>query len=538
MNSMIQSKTDVPLEDLEGFLASPPQGTPQAVLDCLEDALTFSRMNLPLRIFRAAVEQSSVAISIADEHGVILYANLAFCQVTGYDSSDVLGQNESMLSSKRTPNIVYKSLWGRLKQRKPWSGLLLNARKSGEHYLAEVTIAPVVFGETLYYLGMHRDVTQMHQLQQRVSNQKALIESMVDAAPMATALLNSDGQVVLDNHAYKKLVGDMRGREPALTFLEALSGGGWNFAAAVQARKGFENHEISYDPGNGRSLRWFSCSGVWFDESDTHPEHFFEPTKKTYLLLVASETTALKRQQEAVSMNMLRAILAEDERIRGVQDTLAAATHRMQGPLNLIAAAAAIIDRRGPENCDVNALRRALNQALAAGQEALTTLSAAIPQTPAEVAAPCNINELLRDVLAVSTQRLLAAGITVDWQPTPVLPVVVGRGNRLRALFRQLIDNAVDALAGCRRRELRITTAAEDGAIVVTVEDSGPGIAPELHLKVFEPFFTTRKNGRRSGMGLAMAQDVVSEHCGAISIDPDYTGGCRLRVILPLRSDG
>jgi nitrogen fixation negative regulator NifL len=141
--------------------------------------------------------------------------------------------------------------------------------------------------------------------------------------------------------------------------------------------------------------------------------------------------------------------------------------------------------------------------------------------------------------LALSTQRLLAGGIVVDWKPAPVLPAVQGREGRLRGMFKQLVDNALDAMDNNRLklRELRIVTGTQEDAVLVVIEDTGSGVPNDLMLKIFEPFFTTKGGPNRTGMGLAMVQEVVNEHRGMISVDPDYAEGCRFCVLLPLRQD-
>ncbi|MFP4244311.1 MAG: nitrogen fixation negative regulator NifL, partial [Ectothiorhodospira sp.] len=191
-----------------------------------EPPLQVHGQTLPARLFFEAVEQSSMAISITDARARILYANPAFTRVTGYTAPEVIGRNESILSDRHTPELVYETLWGRLRQLQPWTGRLVNRRRDGSRYLAELSIAPVLDteGRPSHYLGMHRDITEVHRLEQQVRNQKALIESVVDAEPVAIALLDTGGRVVLDNQEYKKLAGDLRGREPARVFLEALYG--------------------------------------------------------------------------------------------------------------------------------------------------------------------------------------------------------------------------------------------------------------------------------------------------------------------------
>jgi PAS domain S-box-containing protein len=67
---------------------------------------------------------------------------------------------------------VYQSMWGELSAQRPWSGRLLNRKKDGALYLAELTISPVVDaqGKTTHFLGMHRDVSEMHRIERVAGN--------------------------------------------------------------------------------------------------------------------------------------------------------------------------------------------------------------------------------------------------------------------------------------------------------------------------------------------------------------------------------
>ncbi|MDD3517811.1 MAG: nitrogen fixation negative regulator NifL [Chromatiales bacterium] len=488
---------------------------------------------LPARLFFEAVEQSNVAISITDERANILYANPAFGRVTGYDPEEVIGGNESMLSDRNTPRIVYETLWARLLQGKAWRGVLVNRRQDGARYLAELTITPVKDdgGHTTHYVGMHRDVTEEHALAQQVRNQKALFETMVDTAPVIMALLDEDGTVVQRNQAYDALREALGGIEPAREFLTAA-----RKSCGDHGQDGFRDCELRFDAGSG-GTRWFSCSGVRFRERDTRADHFFEERRNAYLMLVASEITELKRRQEDVRVNALRALTAEEELVESVRETLAGAIYQLQGPINLIAAAANLLERRAAKDPGSASLLEALNQALGSGRQALETLYGSMPDELMEAEAPVNLNQVLRDVLGMLTGRLLATGVVVDWQPAPVLAPVLGREGRLRGMFKQLIENALDAVGtrGIAAPEIRITTTAGDGCVTVAVQDNGPGIPEALRLKVFEPFYTTKGSaGRRAGMGLPMVQEVMNQHSGTIEIDPQYGGGCRFCLHFPL----
>ncbi|MFO1431979.1 MAG: nitrogen fixation negative regulator NifL [Candidatus Competibacteraceae bacterium] len=497
---------------------------------------------IPAWAFARAIAQLPAAVCITDADARILYANPAFTEITGYSVSEVIGQNTSILAHECTPPRVYEQMWDRLVHARPWTGLLVNRRKYGAVYLAELTVAPLLDAQdrAVYYLGMHRDVTAVHRLEQQVHNQKELIESMVDAAPAVIALLNGSGQVILQNHEYKQLAAAMQGKEPAVELLHGLRESlGESFQHHDGEGESFRNKEVSFEPGGDAPTRWFSCSGIWFRESDDRADAFFQPVRQTYLLLMVNEISTLKRQQEEIRTNAMRALIAEQERVRSMREALQAAIFQMQQPLNLIAAANEMLERRR-SSPELAPLRSVLGQALASGRDALEKLENSIPIMPPEAIAPVNINQLLREVLTLSTQRLLAGGIVVEWQPAPVLPAVLGREGRLRGMFKQLIDNAMDAMEHCRsqRRDLRIVTKVQENAVVILIEDTGPGVPKELHWKIFEPFYTSKPAGDRTGIGLALAQEVVNEQRGMIGIDPEYTDGCRVRVLLPLDHDG
>lgn len=486
---------------------------------------------VPAELFRQAVEQSALAISITDPQAGILYCNPAFQRVTGYAQEEVLGRNESILSYKVTPKLVYESMWAQLLRQRPWNGMLVNRRKDGSRYLAELTITPVVNGEgrTSHYLGLHRDVTEMHRLERQVQNQKALIESVVDAAPVAMAMLDASEHVVLDNQEYKKLIGVL-GPEPALTLLAALRA---DLADDHAAGRGFDGREVRHVDSAGQ-VRWFACSGSSIEEQDGSADAFYAPSGHTYLLLVIQDITALKAQQEAIRVNALRAMLAEQERIQSLRETLSGALFQLQTPFNMLAAAVRMIERQPAGIAE--ALAASLEEALRKGTTTLDTLRACVPSPAEETVGPVDLNASLKDLLRLATPRLLADGITVAWQPGE-LPLISGRATRLTMLFKALLDNAIEAIHEARgqRREISVASLAGPDWVEVSIEDSGPGIPEEWRYKVFEPFFTTKGADRQHiGMGLSSAQEVVTSHGGLIDLAESALGGCRARVQLPV----
>jgi len=489
---------------------------------------------LPPEAYRQAVDQADLAISITDAKANILFANEAFSRVTGYSREEIVGKNEAVLSNHTTPAAVYQAMWKDLTAQRPWSGKLLNRRKDGDIYLAELNISPVVdsTGKTTHYLGMHRDVTELHRLERVVRNQKQLIESVVDAAPIAFALLDPNGRIVLDNQEYKKLVTDLRVKEPAHMLLDSLAPD-WREALAKDPKQcTFVNREARIDRPAGRA-RWLSVTSSVIDIHGDCADSYFCAAGQPGLLLAMADVTNLRDEQERTRAAVLQAVLAEEERTAAIREGLSAAIFRLEEPMNVMTSALSVLQRRDPAAASV------LQQALTGSREHLESLRQVIPPRAQEIVVSVNLNEILRDVLEVSTPRLLGAGITVDWQPAATLPTILGRPLQLRMLFKALMDNAIEAMnvKGWKRRELTLTSVVEHDRIVIIVADSGPGIPEDWRHKAFEPFFTAKGgSGRHIGTGLSRVQQVVADHGGIIDLDESPSGGCA--AIVEFRLDG
>jgi signal transduction histidine kinase len=105
----------------------------------------------------------------------------------------------------------------------------------------------------------------------------------------------------------------------------------------------------------------------------------------------------------------------------------------------------------------------------------------------------------------------------------------------LRQAFSNLLRNAVEACAGMSRAPILTIDAVVEQAprcCRISVNDNGPGIAPDARERVFQPFFTTRRNG--TGLGLALVQKIIVFHNGRISVGTSPLGGASLQVILPV----
>jgi signal transduction histidine kinase len=115
------------------------------------------------------------------------------------------------------------------------------------------------------------------------------------------------------------------------------------------------------------------------------------------------------------------------------------------------------------------------------------------------------------------------------------VPAIDAYAGELNQVWTNLIDNAIDAMAGTGGT-LRLATRVDDDHVVVEIGDTGPGMSPDVAARAFDPFYTTKDVGKGTGLGLDIARRIIVErHGGSIDIDPG-PGATLLRVSIPIRS--
>jgi signal transduction histidine kinase len=177
---------------------------------------------------------------------------------------------------------------------------------------------------------------------------------------------------------------------------------------------------------------------------------------------------------------------------------------------------------------------RALLDEMAASAERIAEIVKAVKSYTFLDQAPIqdvDVHEGLENTL-VMLRHKWKEGITVARDYAQAMPRIEAYGSELNQVWTNLVDNAVDAMGGWG--ELTLRTRVEGDRVVVEVQDTGPGIPPEVQARIFEPFFTTKPPGVGTGLGLHIAYHIVQRHAGRIEVTAQPGATC-FRVTLPTR---
>jgi signal transduction histidine kinase len=145
-----------------------------------------------------------------------------------------------------------------------------------------------------------------------------------------------------------------------------------------------------------------------------------------------------------------------------------------------------------------------------------------------------DIRRGLESTLQLTRHALREASVEVTVEIAEDLPRLTGDARALNQVFLNLLKNAAEALED-RGGRVKLSAVREGAWVVVRVQDDGPGVAPELHAKLFEPFYSTKEAGRGTGLGLSISHRIVHDHGGSIDVDSAPGRGTTFTVRLPVR---
>ena len=143
---------------------------------------------------------------------------------------------------------------------------------------------------------------------------------------------------------------------------------------------------------------------------------------------------------------------------------------------------------------------------------------------------PGNLNQTIEHAVALARVQVQSRPVEIRFEPAAKLAPVAHDSSQMQQVLVNLLLNSLQAVDGAGRVVVRAEVREE--FVVVSVRDTGRGIAPEHLASIFRPFFTTK--GRGTGLGLSLARRIVENHGGRIEVESKVGEGTEIRVWLPL----
>ena len=270
----------------------------------------------------------------------------------------------------------------------------------------------------------------------------------------------------------------------------------------------------------------------------------FDTDEIELLEMLAGETViALKNaglyqdlQSRMEELQRTQESLVESAKLAAVGELAASVAHEINTPLMVILGNSNLLLRQLPSNSPASAKVSIIEmEAHRAGKIVRDLLNFARKREPKRE--QLSAHDVLDRAIDLLGPKLALAHVEVERVFDLSLPAIAGDRDQLTQVFLNLITNAMDAMETGGRVVLQTGIhQGDDGRtmVSVSVSDTGHGIPPEHRARIFEPFYTTKSEGRGTGLGLSVSLGILQMHGGSIEVDSKVGHGTTMRVTVPV----
>ncbi len=369
-------------------------------------------------------------------------------------------------------------------------------------------------GRVIRYQGTLVDITERRQMEAEIVQQQQFKRRLIQCFPDAILVIDKDLRYTFASARVQEILGwrpeEMIGRpvkcssetsEPARLYRELLDG---------TEQLGSVEFVCQHRDGTWKTLR---CSASRLVGPDNE---------------VAGVVASLRDITQA---KLIEQQLVQAERLAAMGHMIDGFAHELNNPLTAILGAVDLLDLQHGESSQRH-LKLLKEQSRRAAEIVQNLLFFSRP--PMRGNNRLNLNDLIQRTLLLQQYSLRISGITVDFLPEPSLPTIEGDGNQLMQVFLNLLINAEQAIGSCRDRgSIRVRVGSNDEQVWISFQDDGPGVAEGALRNMFDPFYSTKRPGGGTGMGLSVALGIVRNYGGDINFQPAPGNGAVFTVMLP-----
>jgi hypothetical protein len=482
---------------------------------------------------RRAMENSlATGLRVLDADGTIRYVNRAFCRMTGWSDTDLIGSR---------PPFVYWPVEARAENQDKLSRLLAGAappdgfevviqRRDGSRFDARMYVSPLQddSGRQIGWLTSMTDVTEPNRIRNALAEAHRRFLTVLESLEAAVSVVADELDDVHDgaapplftNRSYRELFGDDAGAHRRLA------------QALMQTQA--EPHAAGGEVADAVTQRWFDARVRpirWPGETDA--------AERGATLLIAADITLRKGTEDIVREQQEKVQFTA--RLMTLGEMASSLAHELNQPLTAIA-----------NYCEGTLAR------LAAGRMSEAELAAALEKTAAQAQRAGQIIRRIREFVkrseprrrATPVQRIIddavgfaqidaaRKGVSIRVTIEPALPPLDADPLLIEQVLLNLLKNGIDASPAACGAVVELKAAPHDDFAQFAqfdVIDRGSGISEAQAARLFQPFFSTKPEGM--GMGLAICRSIVEFHGGRLTLQANAQGaGTTARFTLPLAS--
>jgi PAS domain S-box-containing protein len=469
--------------------------------------------------FTELFESLREGILFATPEGRVIDANPAMVRMLGYETKEELKavNFRDVYEDPSQRDLLIRKLEasGSIQE---WE--LVLHRKDGRkiHCLASHSAFRDPLGRFIRTQGTFVDITERIQMEKRLRQEQEFVRRLVASFPDMIGVLDKEGLFTFVSQRVEEAIGS-----PAQEVI------GERFDARMHPEDRSEMEEAFRKVTSGQvpnvrvEYRARHADGSW---------RTFRASAGPLVDEFGNINGVVASARDVTESKLVEQDLAEKEKFSAMGQMMAGAAHELNNPLTAILGVADLLRENAADRATRRQVELILEQARRAASIVQNLLTFSRP--PAQGRSRVHLERLVEEALEAEQTSLREKNIAVELEMPDELPLVMADPKQLKQVFLHLLTNAEQAISAVRDHgTVRISLAHAGDRVSVTFADDGAGILPENFERIFHPFFTTKRPGGGTGLGLTICRAILKEHGGLIEVQSKPGEGASLCVLLP-----
>lgn len=504
--------------------------------------------------FRRAMENSMLTgMRAMDLEGRVTYVNPAFCAMTGFLESDLIGRRPPFPywppdRFEENARLLHQELQGR----SPAGGIEVKVmRKDGSVFDARMYVSPLIDprGQQTGWMTSMTNITEAKRIRDQLSASHERFTTVLEGLDAAVSVLSvQQSELLFANRSYRLWFGAEAQGHALLAGGEPDDFAPSEFDDAIDTLGGLPTQELTEAGSDSREV-WIEPLRKWFD---VRARYLQWTDGRLAQMLIATDITARRNAEELAANQAEKAQVTS--RLVTMGEMASSVAHELNQPLTAITNYCNGMVSRVRNDAIVKddliaALEKTSRQAQRAGQIIHRIRSFVKRSEPQRQ--PAQARAIVDEAVELAGIELRRRNVAIQTYVAQRLPTLMVDPILIEQVVLNLLKNAAEAIDNAqlpparRNIELRVVprhTPEEGGVIEFTVTDMGPGLKEEVIARMYEAFFSTKTDGL--GIGLSLCRSIIESHRGRIRAQNLYNGqsivGCRFSFTLPVdttRSD-
>lgn len=469
--------------------------------------------------YRSLFDSTSEALLVAASDGRIMEANRQARELLHWKSD--LGSKIGLAEFFVHPDASEFELWFRHAASSARAPSLQARLESGLE--VRLLLRQALGGNHRLLLSLEEG-SLVQRAESRARQTQAELSSVVDAVHVGILLVGSNGRIRLTNARFGMLFGlDAQ----AMGALETFDDLAHMIGARFRAPSSFRAPWDSFLAGSGDAVH---------DELEiaTPSARVIERYARPVLDEEGRRLGWLEALSDVTGHRQIQSKLQQTEKMAAIGQLVSGIAHELNNPLTSIMGYAQLLLNHRLSDARNSEARMIFEEAERTSRIVKNLLSYARQAEPERTRT--DVNEVIERTVALREYELKIQNIVVICELEPNLPATLADPHQIQQVVLNLLINAEQAIRATRGKgRIRLRTARISGSrLAIEISDDGPGIPPEISVRVFDPFFTTKPPGIGTGLGLAIVHRIVEQHEGTVRFENLPVGGAKFTIELPL----